>query len=315
MRASRTFNYLFLIAFLTALFFQVPAIAQTCSGCEIPSAQRTARLNASNQALQTAGSQQSALNTLHCPFGLPASPANADNERLLYQFEWITRYDDDLRMPLWVAYELTKAESSAQVATRQDCFRRDSRLSSDDASFCEDYDEPLFDRGHMVPANDMKRAQSSMDNSFLFSNMAPQFSNFNQKVWERLESKVHGWAISADGVHVITGAVFDRNNDGRRDDDDDAQRVSPRNRVAIATHFYKIIIHRRPNSKIDTISFLLPHNTLSNTNNDNYLKGKIVTIDSIETVTGIDFFPNMETQREQQIEQGKASSLSMWFTF
>jgi endonuclease G, mitochondrial len=307
-----------LLIMLFVSFIEVKGVsAQTCSPCEIPGQQRTQRLNQANQSLQQADSQQNALRNLHCPWGVPASPTNAENEHLLYQFEWLTLYDDDLRMPLWVTYEYTKNQALANVAVRQDCFRRDNRLSNSVASFCEDYDEPLYDRGHMVPANDLKRGQSSMDNSFLFSNMAPQRANFNQKIWEYLERRVKGWARNADGIYVTTGAVFDKNNDQIRDNDTEANRVAPRNRVAVATHFYKIILKRRPNGIMDTISILLPHNNISHSEQAaaGYLNSKIVSIDEIEKMTGINFFPEMESNRQIQIEAGKATSLNSWFTF
>ncbi len=113
---------------------------------------------------------------------------------------------------------------------------------------------------------------------------------------------------------MITGAIFDRDGDGLRDADSDAETFPPQNRVAVASHFYKIIIHRRPNCMIDTISFLLPHNNNKNSK-DSYFKSKVATIDAIEALTGIDFFPDMESLREASIEAGKASGLGMWFTF
>jgi DNA/RNA endonuclease G (NUC1) len=75
----------------------------------------------------------------------------------------------------------------------------------------------------------------------------------------QLESKVRAWAKVADGVYVVTGAVFDKDDNGQRDADADADLVSPTNRVAIPTAFYKIILHVRPSGFIDTISILLPH--------------------------------------------------------
>jgi endonuclease G len=232
----------------------VPGVnSQICSGCEIPSGVRTQRLNRATQANAAALAQQAEIEATQFPFGMHRSPSDADNERVLFQKEWVAVYDDDLRMPVWVSYKLTKAESSSTVAIRQDCFRRDYRLPGEVASECEDYEEPLFDRGHMLPANDSKRRQSMMDNGFLFSNMTPQFENFNRKVWQRLEAHVHNWAISSNGLFIITGAVFDRDNDGQRDPDSDAVRMAPLNRVAVPSHFYKILIHVRTSGVIDTL--------------------------------------------------------------
>ena len=57
---------------------------------------------------------------LHLPFGVP--PSVSSNERLLHQVDYIINYDDDLRMPLWVAYRLTEADLRIN-RERTECFR------------------------------------------------------------------------------------------------------------------------------------------------------------------------------------------------
>lgn len=287
--------------------------AQHCSDCEIPSSVRTGRIQAANQALTDASAREAEIIARHFPFGVPEPSGTTGGESIILQFEWVARYDSDLRIPLWVGYELNSADANNKAFPRVDCFRRDVRLTDDDASFCEDYDEPLYDRGHMVPANDSRRNQTMIDNSFLFSNMVPQRGNFNRIIWERLESTVHGWAKSV-GVYVITGAVFDRDNDKQRDADEDAIRMKPRRRVAVPSHFYKIVTHIRTDGQIDSISFLLPHNNRLHQNKSAYLNSKIVSIDEIEGRAGVDFFPGMEASRQAELESKKATSMTKWLT-
>lgn len=289
------------------------SFAQNCSDCEIPNSVRTARIQAADQALADAAPKTAEIVARHFPFGLPEPSGTGGGESVIVQIEWVARYDADLRLPLWVGYELNSADANNKAFPRVDCFRRDVRLTDEDASFCEDYDEPLYDRGHMVPANDSRRNQTMIDNSFLFSNMAPQRGNFNRIIWERLESTVHGWAQSV-GVYIITGAVFDRDNDKQRDADNDAIRMKPRRRVAVPSHFYKIVTHIRADGQIDSISFLLPHNNRVQKNKTRYLNSKIVTIDEIEQRTGIDFFPAMEGARQVEMESRKATSMTKWLT-
>jgi endonuclease G len=306
-----------LLALSFVFSFAIPSLPQVCHPCEIPTAVRAKRLKAAARANDRAKLKQDEIIAKHFPFGLPRGPASAANEDMLVQNEWIIWYDADLRQPLWVAYEFTRAEAKRKKYPRLDCFRRDPRLPDDDASSCEDYKSSGFDRGHLLPANDAKRSAAMMDNSFLLSNMAPQLGNFNQKIWMRLETHVNNWAETT-GVNVITGAIFDRDDDRKRDSDSQAVRIPPRKRVARATHFYKIIIHRRPNGVIDTISFIMPHDNKlhgDNVGRDAYLKTKIRSIDEIEERTGINFFPNMPSAQQAEIEAGKATSLNKWFTF
>lgn len=282
----------------------VPVFSQRCFDCQISQA----REQQANQRLQLTAAQRATAEAMHLLGGLPVPPPGATNEHLIHQHEWVTWYDDDLRVPLWVSYQLTRADASAQ-RTRRDCFRRDPRLPLEASSVCEDYQEPIFDRGHVVPRADMNRSQTAMDNTFIFSNMAPQHDTFNQGIWARLEDKVRSWAIVADGVFIITGAVFDKDGDRTRDADDAADRVAPRGRVAVPTHFYKIVLHRRPSGFIDTISILLPHRDEDVFNTNQHLRSHIVSIDEIESLTGIDFLPGLPDQREEAVERFVAPAL------
>lgn len=300
------------IVFLITAAWPCEVLAQFCD-CEIPKSERTSRIKAADRALENAAPKEAEIIAKHFPFGVPKPAANASGEFIVLQSEWVTWYDSDLRTPLWVGYRLTKAEAKKKTFARQDCFRKDPRLSDNVASICADYDEPLYDRGHMLPANDSRRNQAMVDNSFLFSNMAPQRGNFNRKIWEELESKVNEWAEKV-GVYIITGSIFDRDGDGTRDPDENAIRMKPRKLVGVPTHFYKIILHIRDDGKFDLISFLLPHNNKTFKNRDKYLTSRIASVDEIEQLTGIDFFPDMPTARQNAVESAKATSLTLWVT-
>jgi DNA/RNA endonuclease G (NUC1) len=72
-------------------------------------------------------------------------------------------------------------------------------------------------------------------------------------------------------------------------------RMQSRNgnaRVAVPSHFYKVIARRRPDGRTETLSIMLPHN---DANPDGpaalrYLQEHVTDIASIERVAGIDLF-------------------------
>ena len=80
---------------------------------------------------------------------------------------------------------------------------------------CGDYEEPTFDRGHMVPNADMVRSEAAMINTYMFSNMVPQHGRFNRQIWSRLERHVRDWAMTRENIYVVTGAIFDRDGNGQ----------------------------------------------------------------------------------------------------
>ena len=254
----------------------------------------------------------------HLPWGTPASPAGATNEHVLVNEQYVIGYDDDLRIPLWVAYRLRDSDVAAS-RERTECFRRDPRLTMTAAAFCADYAEPLFDRGHMVPNADMERSEAAMINTYMFLNMVPQRARFNQQIWAHLEGRVRAWTLVQGEIYVITGAVFDQDGDGARDADTAATRMASNNgdmRVAVPTHYYKILARQLPNERIDTLTILLVHDNTSapsgSTARDQLLTMRICSINTIEGLTGIDFFPGLDPltgRTEAIVQQFQATAL------
>lgn len=297
----------FAICFAALLIPLVSAqAADHCPDCEVSDTRR-AQYDA---LLSLTASQMHTAEARHIPYGLPVPPTNAGHEQMLHQKDYLTWYDDDLRVPLWVAYRLSKKNATA-VRERLDCFRPDPRLPVDSAAQCEDYLEPTFDQGHLAPNADFKRTESMMINTYIYSNITPQHKNFNEHTWERLETLVRMWAAKRGDLFVITGAVFDQNGDNVRDADNLAQRVPPRNRVAIPTHFYKIIFRKHLLAADDSIAILLPHENAKHTGDAwvTYITAHITSIGEIERVTGINFLPGLSASKRAAMETYRAPAL------
>jgi len=300
---------------LLALGVSAPggARAQSCNCDVAPNEERAA-----DALLLLSPAQRQASAATHLPFGVPTQPLGASGERLLYSPEYIANHDADLRTATWVAYRLTAGDVQAR-RPRTECFRRDPRLVASQAAVCEDYVEPLFDRGHLVPSGDMQRSLDAMLNTYVLTNMAPQFGNFNREIWARLEGYVRDWAADRDPLFVVTGAIFDEDGDGRRDPDATVRRVQNTRqgmeRLAIATDFYKIVLHQRADRFIEVRAFILPHNQeliASDAAADADLRSRLVTIAEIEARTGINFLPLLEQtdpRRARAVEAARASAL------
>jgi endonuclease G len=94
------------------------------------------------------------------------------------------------------------------------------------------YADNLLDRGHLVRREDPNwgpDAQTANEDTFHFTNCAPQMAGFNQKTWLSLESYVlNNTRLWKERVSVFSGPVF-------RDDD-------PRYRgVRIPRAFWKVV--------------------------------------------------------------------------
>jgi endonuclease G len=112
-----------------------------------------------------------------------------------------------------------------------------------------------------------------MSESFLMSNMSPQTPGFNRGVWSRLENKVRDWALENDSILVITGPVFYG-----------IEEYIGENLVGVPKYYFKVIADISP-PDFKVISFLL-----ENSSSREDLISFSVSIDSLETITGYDFF-------------------------
>ena len=308
MVASRRFAA---AAFVLSLLLSPLAFGQSCS-CEVSDAKqrsydRLLRLNERDRTLS--------LET-HLPWGAPVNSPTATNERLLVHREYVVNYDDDLRVPTWTAHRLAKRDLRKRA--RLECFRKDVRISNLAAAFCTDYDEPVYDRGHMVPNGDMTRSERAMINTYMFSNMTPQHCAFNRGIWQIFEELVSHWATTKGELYVITGAVFDRNSDGARDADDAALRMKSRNkkeRVAVPTHLYKILVHHNADGKVEALSIMLPNvpKKIPVKESRQYLESHITSVDQIEKVTSLSFFGKATSANASAVAAVKNSKASgLW---
>lgn len=261
-----------------------------------------------NRALNLTPTAKKKAESTHLAYGFPIPSASAVNEHMLHQKDFVLWYDDDLRVPLWVSYKLTRKQI-APHRLRTECFRPDPRLTAAQRAECNDYHEPRYDQGHLAPNADFKRTEEAMLNTYLYSNMTPQETNFNRYTWGRLEDAVRAWCDKHGDLYVISGSVFDRDGNGLRDDDNAAQRL--KQRVAIPTHFYKIIFKKKFVGPSDSIAILLPHDAVKHTgtNWEPWMVSHITTIGNIEKLTGINFLPGVSGSKRTEMESYRAEHL------
>lgn len=262
-----------------------PAAAANCTAAERQEADRWLWLNERDR---NASVEQ------NLPWGAPVPRTPVTNERKLIHWDYVIGYDADLRIPVWTAERVIGSELGR--VGRSDCFRKDVRLNTADASTPADYSEPIFDQGHSTPSANLTASMIAVHNSFVMSNMTPQFCQFNRGVWQILEEIVRRWAAAYGTVYVISGSIFDRDGNGVRDPDDAAPRMksnSGKKRVAIPSSFYKIIAVRNADGSIQTMSFLLPHNQtdLDRAEAVAYIGQNVTTIAQIEQLSDLDLFP------------------------
>ena len=208
-------------------------------------------------------------------------------------------YNNVTRLPNWVAYELTKEEALGDNP-RKDKFAQDKRANGAQATK-EDYRNSGWDRGHMAPAGDMKWDIKAMDETYYFTNICPQNHELNNGDWKELEEKCRDWALEYGNVYIACGPIVLNNEHGKLGE----------SRVVIPDKFYKVVLLRK-GGEYHGAGFIF-HNPpkrnsrLSSKPAPNRpLQSYLVTIDEVEQVTGMDFFPALPDSIENAVEQEKA---------
>ena len=219
-------------------------------------------------------------------------PAPVPGEQIIEHTGYTLSYNEEYEVASWVAYELTKDEVLGE-GDREDSFKADPAVRTGSAEL-SDYRKSGYDRGHLAPAADFKWSDEAMSDTFYLSNMTPQTGEFNRGIWADLESVVRTFAYDNEAVYVVTGPVLT----------DGPYKTIGANRVAVPKRFYKVILdYTEPGLK--AIGFVLP-----NEKSDKRLQSYALSVDEVEEITGLDFFPALPDDQEEMIES--SYDVSLW---
>ena len=208
-------------------------------------------------------------------------PTSTTSQIIKHQYYTLS-YSEPDEQAEWVFYTLT-SDLVNGLQSRTADVRPDPKVSTTSAQL-SDYKGSGFDRGHLCPAADMKINHEAMSETFFMSNMSPQHPSFNRGIWKKLEAIVRNWAIQEGRLYVVTGGVL-------------ASNIGSigTNGVTVPAHYYKVVYD--PTGEEKMIALVLP-----NEKGTKPLQTFVVSVDYVETLTGIDFFPALEDEIENKLE-------------
>jgi endonuclease G len=215
------------------------------------------------------------------------------------------------RIPLWVCEAVDRADLLGDQP-RVNNFHPDPKLPADERSELSDYKGSGFDRGHLAPAGNQTVSKERKEETFFLSNIAPQEGKkFNQSIWAALEDRARSWVADQKitEAKVITGVFF---YDPEEDDENTADGVIEYsvigdNKVAVPTHFFKIVVGRFADGTLNAIAFMMPNVP----HNPPFQFAKyIVSIDFLAEKSGFNYLPDLDPLEEQRLERNPSP---MWF--
>lgn len=193
-------------------------------------------------------------------------------------------YNQETKIPNWVAYELTAEETKGSVK-RDNNYYQDPNVKVKQADN-DDYRNTGWDRGHMAPAGDMKWSEEAMNESSYFTNMCPQNRNLNGGDWKALEERCRTWAQRYGKVQIVCGPIIGEMKNG----------TLGGNKVAIPDGFFKVLLIK-VDKNYEGIGFVF-----ENKAGHKKMIEYAVSIDVVESLTGLDFFHQLPDRVEKKAE-------------
>ena len=236
-------------------------------------------------------------------YEMPAKLADRP-EQILKRKGYTTSYNSRTKTPNWVAWHLTKNHTYGSNQRSQEVFVEDESVKAPRAPD-NDYYNSRYDRGHMCPAGDNKWDAQAMKESFLFTNVCPQNHGLNKYEWNDLELLCRDWARKYGAVDIVCGPLYSSAGERFRvgESTDFQQKTIGRNKVWVPDAFFKVVLCRQGRPK--AIGFVY-----RNEGKTQLMEEAVCSVDEIETMTGIDFFPALDDAIENRIEAN--ASLTDW---
>lgn len=211
------------------------------------------------------------------------SPLENISEMILQKTAYIVSYNKDTRLPNWVAWNLTEEHVDGPYK-RLGSFYEDEDVPLKRATN-EDYRGSKWSRGHMCPAGDNKWDRRAMFDTFSLINVCPQNAKLNSGLWNSIEMNCRNWARKFGGVFIICGPIFLTG---------EHEKIG-NNNVYVPEAFFKVILCL--NGKPKGIGFIV-RNADGTRKRDLFYN----SIDQVERVTGMDFFPALPDEIEDAVE-------------
>ncbi|OFX62093.1 MAG: hypothetical protein A2046_16785 [Bacteroidetes bacterium GWA2_30_7] len=215
-------------------------------------------------------------------------PALKEGDFVIYHSAMALFYDDEHMQAKWVSHIITPDIIDGKTGRTND-FRIDTLVKNRGSATKDDYWNSGYDRGHLAPSADFRWSKKALSESYYYSNMSPQKAELNRERWAELEGKIRQYVTNYnEQVYVVTGGVLT----------DNLEKIG-KNKVSVPKLYFKVVLDNEGDEK-KGIAYLMPNKYCQYPVN-NYA----VTIDSVETLTGIDFFPNLDDEIENKVESEK----------
>ncbi len=210
-------------------------------------------------------------------------PTHNKRRHLVHHKHYSLSFDKPYGMPAWVAYELTAEEAKGTLELKKVKLVSDPKLPKATATK-KDYKKSNYAPGLLATPFDMAFSEEALSETQYITNACPFKPFFNNGLWYNLGELVRYWAQEYGGVYVITGPVL-------------TEAPFPtigKNKVSVPKTLYKVVMDK---DKTKAVGFIM-----ANRNSVSSLSSFAVGIDKVEKLTEIDFFSQLDDEKEEKLE-------------
>ena len=235
---------------------------------------RVAVRNATTHLMPLSAEELDSLMTVAVPLGV--------SDTLVRYDAFDVHFNSERGVANCAVYELVTNELNGTME-RAGEFMQDAGVKG--CPLPQDYAGSGMDRGHLVPAADLKWSGTAMRQSFLLTNICPMHKALNEGGWAKLEEKVREWTARDSALLVFSGPIVS-----------DSDTTLTGGRVKVPGAYYKVIMAPcvRP---MRAIAFIYP-----NGYSGGRLRQYAVSVDEVEHRTGLNFFPFLPNEEQERLE-------------
>ena len=224
-----------------------------------------------------------------------------------YGVNYCVEWDCDKKSQRWSCYQMYKGftgDAGRYSGNPQYPFDEDLELLGTDLYWDQDYFRGSgYDHGHICPSADRQYSKEANRQTYFLTNMQPQYGQFNQKLWQKMEDRMRKWIANSpatDTMYVCKGGTID-------DESNIIERI--KDKLIVPKYFYMAILYKNADG-YKAIAFWAENINVDHSGDD--LKNYVVSIDKLEDLTGIDFFCNLPDDIEDKVEANSYTQSWTW---
>lgn len=221
-----------------------------------------------------------------------------------YGINFSTEWDIQKKSQRWSCYQMYASNTGGNVGRYQDGYPYDELLdnknyfTNSDGSVFDPFWNSGYDHGHICPSADRQYSKEANRQTFFLTNMQPQRNVFNAGIWAEMEQQVRNWNRNnfRDTLYVCKGGTIDKSDQISR---------TLTNGLIVPKYFFMALLCKNSQG-YKALGFWIEHKDKDDYQRDamgNYtLSPYVVNIRELETLTGIDFFCNLNDETEEHVE-------------